>query len=103
MDSRCHALDARDRREFDVDPNPEFLGQGSAITTFFLYPDQVLVGRNTDCVGQLMRDIYTPSSVACACHIPNLRRGLNLSRQHPHILQTSRNLLIHNVTIGPPR
>ncbi|MBZ5532857.1 MAG: UDP-glucose/GDP-mannose dehydrogenase family protein [Acidobacteriia bacterium] len=56
---RAMLLDGRDRNEFDVVSNPEFLREGSAVTDF-LYPDRIIVGAKTDRAARVMRDVYAP-------------------------------------------
>src|ERR1700678_4540385 len=44
---------------FDVASNPEFLGEGTAVTDF-LYPPRILVGVESERGAEVMRQIYGP-------------------------------------------
>lgn len=54
------ALDARNcAYTFNVVSNPEFLKEGAAIDDF-MKPDRVVVGVDTEAVGEIMRELYMP-------------------------------------------
>ncbi len=55
---RVMVLKGRNRGEFDVVSNPEFLREGSAVTDF-LYPDRIVVGASTERAAGIMREMYT--------------------------------------------
>lgn len=56
---RALLLNGREKNEFDVVSNPEFLREGTAVTDF-LYPDRIIVGAKTDRAARIMRDVYEP-------------------------------------------
>ena len=45
--------------QFDVDSNPEFLREGTAVTDF-MYPDRIVVGVENERAAEVMRQIYGP-------------------------------------------
>ncbi len=57
--ARTLRLNGALEKNFDVVSNPEFLREGSAITDF-LYPDRIVVGADTECSRQLLRELYQP-------------------------------------------
>ena len=44
--------------EFDIASNPEFLREGKAIHDFF-YPDRIVIGTESKCAANILRDIYS--------------------------------------------
>jgi UDPglucose 6-dehydrogenase len=55
---RVMVLKGKNRSEFDVVSNPEFLREGSAVTDF-LYPDRIVVGSSTARSAGIMREMYS--------------------------------------------
>ena len=48
-----------EKMEFDYVSNPEFLREGSAVKDF-LWPDRLVIGTESDCGFEVMRDVYRP-------------------------------------------
>jgi UDPglucose 6-dehydrogenase len=44
---------------FDVASNPEFLREGTAVTDF-LFPDRIVIGCDSDCAAEVLREVYAP-------------------------------------------
>lgn len=49
----------REKGDFDIVSNPEFLREGSAIEDF-LHPNRVVIGANSDQAMAIMKDLYSP-------------------------------------------
>ncbi len=49
----------REKADFDIVSNPEFLREGSAIEDF-LHPNRVVIGANSDQAMAIMKDLYSP-------------------------------------------
>ena len=59
---RIRAIVSKSQREkvdFDIVSNPEFLREGSAIEDF-LHPNRVVIGANSDQAAAIMKDLYSP-------------------------------------------
>ncbi|MGA2191838.1 MAG: UDP-glucose/GDP-mannose dehydrogenase family protein [Nitrospirota bacterium] len=59
---RIRAIISRSQKEkadFDIVSNPEFLREGSAIEDF-MHPNRVVVGANSDQAMAIMKDLYSP-------------------------------------------
>jgi len=49
----------REKVDFDIVSNPEFLREGSAIEDF-MHPNRVVIGANSDQAMAIMKDLYSP-------------------------------------------
>ena len=49
----------REKMDFDIVSNPEFLREGSAIEDF-MHPNRVVIGANSDQAMAIMKDLYSP-------------------------------------------
>jgi len=49
----------REKADFDLVSNPEFLREGSAIEDF-MHPNRVVIGANSDQAMAIMKDLYSP-------------------------------------------
>jgi len=49
----------REKADFDIVSNPEFLREGSAIEDF-MHPNRVVIGANSDQAMAIMKDLYSP-------------------------------------------
>ena len=49
----------REKGDFDIVSNPEFLREGSAIEDF-MHPNRVVIGANSDQAMAIMKDLYSP-------------------------------------------
>lgn len=49
----------REKVDFDIASNPEFLREGSAIEDF-MHPNRVVIGANSDQAMAIMKDLYSP-------------------------------------------
>src|ERR1019366_8957502 len=76
------------RRLFDVDSNPEFRREGTAVRDF-LPPDRIVVGADSEAAATLLSAIYAPLTSGAYYERPDAIPGACSSAQPPPLLNTS--------------